>query len=141
MSKGQIRNPDYLVFAGLYGAQAVASFFWARAYPNLQLFYSLWAPTCLLAGLVWAWRATRAEDHSAPVRRSSAALYGLMLVLITGLLCWGAYTARTGSHDALGARIGYAVEALAVFAGVSYYLVSRRLILARKKTLQNEETL
>jgi hypothetical protein len=141
MSKGQIRNPDYLVFASLYGAQAVASVFWARAYPKSEILYSLSAPTWLIFALVWAWRATREEDHSNLVRRSSGVPYGLMFVLVAGLLCWGAYTAQTESRDVLAARIGYAVEFFAVFVGASYYLFGRRLILARKKTLKNEAVL
>ena len=138
MPRIQIRNKDSLVLAGLYAAQGVASIFWAKAYPKSELFYSMAVPACIAFGLVWAWRATRVDDHLNLARRSTAAHFGLMLVVLAAFLIWGAYTSQIESRDVLDACIGYAVEFFAMVAGASYYLFGRRRVLAHKKTSQSE---
>ena len=131
MSRIQIRNPDALVFAALYPLQGVVSYLWSRGYPDRADFYLAWAVTCLVFGLVWAWRAMTGKVEESRQGRLSVVVSGLLIILLVGWSCWGAYSAHPESHDALAVRVAYVLEALVALVVASYLVLGRRWILAR----------
>eukprot|EP01037_Dinobryon_pediforme_P015845 gene15845-16008_t len=130
MSRIQIRNPDALVFAALYTLQGVVSYLWSRGYPDRANYYLPWAVTCLVFGLIWAWRAMTGKVEEYRQGRLSVAVSGLLIILLVGWSCWGAYSAHPESHDGLAVRMAYALEALVALVAASYFVFGRRRILA-----------